>query len=926
MTARTSALCGSLVLLALGSPLGAQSTGAVTGTVREAGAGGQPLSGARVAVDGGRSAVLTDQAGRFRIRELAAGWHRVTAGAIGYRQVGRDSVLVRAGQTTALDFELQADPIGLQPIEVIAQRVDSILDPLAVQDQQRFTAEELRRLPVTTVDEAIALSAGAVGESYRGGRLGQQAFILDGLGLKNQLDASSGSLGLRLPPDLLAEASLITNGFSARYGQAVSALINLSTRDGGDRWGGRVAYETDRPLWNGADYGADRAVVSVEGPLPMGIRVLGVVDVSGRLDADPVNAPSPANVRDPRHDVPWLLPHNSNEQADLAAKVTIPLGERQTLRVLGVHSADQRLLFDPAYKYEPDLAPVRRVSSNYLNAHLQRSFSGSGVTIDARMGYFGREFIRGTPDERSDYAFGALTGRRLGIFGEDLARRQDTVQARAPIPGYVLPSLTTLSPWGVPAFFLGQGGRGEIAWNRFREWRGRLDVNLPAGAQSDFSFGAEYSGQRVKTFQRILGYLPVGDSVPAASAADFQPWSASAYAEVQGRLTDLALTIGVRYDQFSGRNDLPGKPARTQRALSPRMAISTVLRGATLVASFGKFRQAPDYQFLVDAAFDDTTRTGRFRQGNPDLGFESATQYEFSLRLRPRPETNVRLNVFVRRLDQMVGSVPFGVDPDSSIFGNTDAGTVKGGEVVVEREFQRGWGARLSYTVQQATAFSTSAFFLRQALTIDPFTGDTVFPSRVEFPLDFDRRHAFTGILTGTLPASFGPSLLGARVLGGLEGTGIVRLASGLPYSRTNAAGDSILGLPNEHRLPMVATLDLLLRRPLRLVGRYGSVYLDVRNVLGRRNIISVRRDTGTPQARPSQIQALADSAFAAHPEPISYESSRYRRWADLDNNGILEGIGELGPLYLSAARDFSQPLFSYGAPRLIRLGAEFLF
>jgi hypothetical protein len=28
-------------------------------------------------------------------------------------------------------------------------------------------------------------------------------------------------------------------------------------------------------------------------------------------------------------------------------------------------------------------------------------------------------------------------------------------------------------------------------------------------------------------------------------------------------------------------------------------------------------------------------------------------------------------------------------------------------------------------------------------------------------------------------------------------------------------------------------------------------------------------------------------------------------------------------PLYLSAARDYSQPLFAYGPPRLIRLGFE---
>ena len=115
-----------------------------------------------------------------------------------------------------------------------------------------------------------------------------------------------------------------------------------------------------------------------------------------------------------------------------------------------------------------------------------------------------------------------------------------------------------------------------------------------------------------------------------------------------------------------------------------------MLQGATFVASYGRFAQAPDYQYLVDAAFDDTTRTGRFRRGNPNIGFEEATQYEFSLRVRPTPVTSLRLGVYVKRLDGLVASVPLGLDPDSTIFGNADAGSVKGAELLFERELRGG--------------------------------------------------------------------------------------------------------------------------------------------------------------------------------------------------------------------------------------------
>jgi hypothetical protein len=70
----------------------------------------------------------------------------------------------------------------------------------------------------------------------------------------------------------------------------------------------------------------------------------------------------------------------------------------------------------------------------------------------------------------------------------------------------------------------------------------------------------------------------------------------------------------------------------------------------------------------------------------------------------------------------------------------------------------------------------------------------------------------------------------------------------------------------------------------------------------------------------------MAEAAYAAHPETIPFESPRYRRAADLNNDGYLTGREELFALYTAAARDFTQPLFAYGPPRLVRLGVELLF
>ena len=924
MRATTRAAVAGLALAAAipGSAQG-QAEGAIAGRVADAGGAG--LSQAQVLVDD-RLRAITDTGGVYRARGLRSGWHRVSARLIGYRSVVQDSVFVRGGATVTLDFTLETNPLELQPLVVTAP-VDPVLDPLATATEQKITAEDLRELPVSSLEEAIALSAGSVGQSYRGGRLGEESFILDGLGVKNQLDAASGGLGLRIPPDVLSEASLVTNGFSARYGQALSGMVNVVTKEPGQSWQGRIGYETDRPLGGSSDMGLDRFVVQADGPITRRVGLVAAIDVAGRVDADPVNAPAPTDPRDPRTFSPALLPHNSGEQWSGLAKITLPLTDQFTLRLLGLHTEDQSLLFDQAYKYDLDLAPGQRLRGDLVTGHAQYASSprqGKPLIVDLRVGRFSREFLRGTLSGEADYALGGLTGQRFRFLGEEKARAQDA--APDPIAGLRTPEMSASSPWGVPAFFVGTGSRGDLGWSHFGETRGQVDVTFGATERIDLYAGAELTRQRVRTFQRALGYLPVGDSVPPVALSNFSPTSAAGYLEAQLRLADLAFTGGVRYDQFSAGSGLPQESRGSQRRLSPRVAVSTVLIGATFVASYGRFTQAPDYQYLVDAAFDDTTRTGRFRRGNPNIGFEDATQYELSLRVRPTPVTALRLGVYVKRLDGLVASVPIGIDPDSTIFGNADAGSVKGAELLVEREMQGGFGLRVAYTLQQALATATDAFLLNRLISIDPVTGDTLRPARAEFPLDYDRRHTVTAVVRGQVGENAGPEVAGIRFLGGLESAAILRYSSGLPFTRTNTAGDSLIGLPNDARLPASTTIDLLVRRPLRLGGVRGGLYVDVRNLLNRRNIVTVRRDTGEPGLTAAGVDSLAEAAYQLHPEDIPFESARYRAYADANGDGYLSGRDELFPLYQAAARDFTQPLFAYGPPRLVRLGIEFLF
>ena len=920
-------LLAGVALLACAAPLAAQSTGAIAGVVTDAQTG-RGLANVTVTVEDGRRGAVSDSAGRYRIREVRSGTYTLRAVLIGYTPAERGDLVVQASGTLVVNLAMTPTSVPVDSISIQAVK-DPVLDPMAVGTTVKVTAEELRRLPVSTLDEAITLSAGAVGQSYRGGRLGQQSFVLDGMGVKNQLDASTNSLGVRIPTSMVTEASLTTNAFSARYGQALSGIVNVVTMDGGPTWHGQATYESDRLFTGNADFGLDRLIIQADGPLVAGITFLGVVDATGRMDASPVSAPPPTDPLDPRTDAVAMLPHNSGEQLDLAGKLMIPIGRQQTLRLFGLYGEQQGLLYDQLFKYELGFAPAQRITGGLVTADLQHASLPGARTpliVDLRLGWYGKDFHRGELVSQPDYEFGAFTGETFHFKGEEMAERLDTAAANAAVAGFSNPTFSTSTPWGVPAFFLTGGSRGEIAFNSFEEFRTQLDATIGLGHSTDLFVGAQYLGQQVQTFQRIQAYLPVGDSVPPASASDFSPHAGSAYTEVQTRLTDLAFSAGLRYDYFDPGMDLNDTQLGQQSSLNPRFAVSTVLSGATLVATYGRFSMPPDLQYLVDATFDDSTRTGRYRRGNPNLGFEQSNQFEFSLRLRPRELFTLRIGAYVKKLDGLVSTIPLGTNPDSSIFGNSDYGSVKGLEILAAKEMAHGWGLQVSYVLQQATATSTNAFLRLQMPTIEPGTGDTIYPGRVEYPLDYDQRHNFTAIFQSVLNPTAGPVVLGGHPLGALEAAAILRYQSGLPYSTYNATGDSLTSDPNGLRLPSYSTADFLIRKPIPLGRVMGSIYLDIRNVFNVTRVESVRRDTGTPTIDEDALQAQAKAAYDAHPEPIPYESPRYRAYADLDANGIIAGEGELLPLYVRAAQDYNTPVFQYGSPRLFRLGFEVMF
>lgn len=108
-----------LIVLALGAPAAAQTTGTVTGTVTSA-AGGGPVSGVSVRVVGGSRGAFSRGDGTYRFA-LPAGQYQLEAALIGYA-VTTETITVTAGQTTTQNFSLPQSALPVNEVVAVGTR------------------------------------------------------------------------------------------------------------------------------------------------------------------------------------------------------------------------------------------------------------------------------------------------------------------------------------------------------------------------------------------------------------------------------------------------------------------------------------------------------------------------------------------------------------------------------------------------------------------------------------------------------------------------------------------------------------------------------------------------------------------------------------------------------------------------------------
>ena len=188
---RTGVLLLSALIWAL--PMMAQlNTSKVEGTVKDADTG-QPLQGAQVVIEGTRLGNVTNADGYYFILNVPPGRRDITFTYTGYQKVTIADQLLLSGQTTTVDANMSSTVVQLEGITVEGQ--SEVLMPRDnTVSKQRMTSEKIAETPATTLEDMLILEAGvqtggpdALGRGLRirGGRLGEEAMVIDGVTVRN---------------------------------------------------------------------------------------------------------------------------------------------------------------------------------------------------------------------------------------------------------------------------------------------------------------------------------------------------------------------------------------------------------------------------------------------------------------------------------------------------------------------------------------------------------------------------------------------------------------------------------------------------------------------------------------------------------------------------------------------------------------------
>ncbi len=824
------------LLFALCSFAWAGTTGKLSGRVLDKQK--EPLPGTNVVIVGTTLGAATDLDGYFNIINIPPGKYTVRFSIIGYQTVAVQDVLVKTDNTTKLDAELGEETLTAGEVLVIAQR--PVVETNLTSSVATVTSEEVAALPVQELQDVVNLQAGVVDGHFRGGRLGEVQYQINGVSVNNAYDNSST---LRIDRSLLQEVQVISGTFDAEYGQAMSGVVNAVLKSGSERFNlNAEVFASDYVFSN------DKRLVKDE------FRPLSRQNYQLSLSG-PTFLPQTTFIASGRHFVDdgyvratrVFLP---TDNSDFLGKRFYPTGDGKdmplgfTYEWSGLGKITNRSLANIELSYQAivnNIEAQRTERADYAyrlnpDGHAtQRTFSivhGLDWTHTLSRSTFYNLSLRQNYFDYTDYVYESIHDPRYfeaGILRSDIAYEDGTAflqgvdrnRFKQETNSYVL--------------------KGAVTSQVTREHL------LKAGVEFQYStvkFGSPGyvlavidSITQTEELQPVLSQPP---RFPGLSTS--YPIALAAYAQDQLEWKDLIVRAGLRFEHFDARTTIPSdlqnpansiagaplsvpKSTSKKTSLAPRLGVSyPISTTAAIFFAYGHFYQLPalremfknsDYLILKDLQ-KDAVETGTL--GNPDIKPERTVQYEFGYKHALTDFLGLDFSIFYKDIRDLLGVefVSTYAAAEYARFTNIDFGNVIGFTIAFDQRRVGIFGSMIDYTWQRAQGNSSDPNETANRRA----AGADARPEQI--PLGWDQRHTLNATITAQKPENFSIST-------------IIRFGSGQPYTPAVGSGFGADLERNSGRKASFLLVDLRAEKFFRMAGQNLSLFGRVFNLLDTR-------------------------------------------------------------------------------------------
>lgn len=832
----------------------AQTAGKLAGTVTDE--TGEPLIFANILIDGTTMGAATDVEGHYIILNVRPGVYTLRFQFIGYTTKIVENVRVSGDQTKTLDVVLTKEVIKGEEVIVVAKK--TLVEFNQTSSVSSVNKDDIKSLPVQNLNEIVNLQAGVVDGHFRGGRIGEVQYQIDGVTVNNPFNNASM---LSIDKSIIEEVQVISGTFDAKYGQAMSGVVNAVLRTGSDR------FEISGEAYLGDYYATDtKRYPRIDEINPLGIRNV-QLSLSG-----PTGIPQTTFFLSGRaywsdgwmSGIRRFTPFDSS---DFEKRIFLPTGDDEVVpmntmkdfsgqaKITNQSIRDFQIFYQATLNYSDAKSynhSFRLNPDGTLNNYTTSLAHGLGIThtlspvmfykLNFRHNYFLYESYKykeledprylqaADPKGDANYEDGAI------VQGVDLGRyRQSTSSFIA---------------------------KGDFTWqlNRINMIEAGLEAQV-----SEIVFGPP--GFFVSTtFDGVQVLKPVYQYPKQPGLQTYHPSQGAAYIQDRVELGDLVVRAGLRFEFFNANSRIPsdfqnpanaisGAPKSTlvetkvKYAVAPRLGFSFPLTTtASVYFSYGHFYQLPGLGLLygnADYSILEDLQAGGISygvMGNPDLKPELTIQYEFGLKQSIAEILGTQLSFFYKDIRDLLGVefVSTYAAADYGKFTNVDFGSVYG---VTLSLFQRNIGnlnSSVDYTLQFAQGNSSDPRETanRAAAGQDPRPRD--------LPFSWDQRHTLNFTVVYAEPENYAFSLIG-------------RYGSGQPYTPVIGSGFGASQEVNSGRKNNYFLLDARAEKYFDIGFAGFSVFMRVFNVLNTSYVNGfVFSSTGSPDytLTPSESRA----------------------------------------------------------------------